>query len=939
MGEMNPIKYADLISPDDSIEKLIGQLEHLKESYTGMADSIKAQAAGVAASLRSVSGATAQGQSATRSATAETDRLAKAYRDLAFARSDTARRIAELKAAQQEENRITKLTIQLNNTEEGSYAHLSAQYALNKMQLNQLTAAEREALPHAKKLEQETKAIYEEMKRLQEATGKYSLNVGNYENAITNAIGVNTRWYNQMMQLSTLFEGGMANGLRVAGEAVAAFGRKLLALLANPIVATIAAITAAFMALSKGITSSEENTMALQRVLAPFQRVLTGVISILQTAAGYVLKLAEGFEMAALMVSRFLERIPGVGKYFKQANDAIQTNIELTKAQQELTKKERANVTERAKLERDAAKARNEAERINDPKKRTALLKQADAAQTKILENELSLAQENLRIKQALAKQAKNDANANNELAQAEARLYKAEEEYYQRTIRIQSKLRTLSGKGGGGVGAGAGATVDDTAKRRLESTRQLEDERIKLIGDQYQRERMQAYVAWQRQKQDLEALAEEEKDIVTKNNILAMIPEIEKAYYEKMADITEKEGQAQAQAEKDYLDRRLKATDELIKKRAEAIRNGEEAIAREYDLSMSYAELEQSENKKTEMRLKAERDRLTKLLRLYEQDGKTLTDVELQTIRNAITAVDEELAKNVGKRDLWDMLGFSLSEEKKEALDTAFSYATEQLTQYIDAWVQAAEQKRQIADSDVERAKSVVDTEIEARNKGYASNVVEAQRELELARNTQRKAIENERKAQRAQAAIQTIEQAGNLVTATTKIWSQLGNPIFSLPAIAIMWGAFAAAKLKAAQMTKGGDERYGEGTVELLQGGSHQSGHDIDLGRKPNGTRRRAEGGEYFAVINKRNSRRFRSLIPSVINSLNDGTFAAKYGRAYDDGGLSVMVNGGGTDISSLSRDVRLIREQGEHERYVDGRGNTVEQYKNLKRTIRPN
>ena len=41
----NPIKYSDLIVPDDSIEKLIGQLEHLQESYTGMADSIKAQAA------------------------------------------------------------------------------------------------------------------------------------------------------------------------------------------------------------------------------------------------------------------------------------------------------------------------------------------------------------------------------------------------------------------------------------------------------------------------------------------------------------------------------------------------------------------------------------------------------------------------------------------------------------------------------------------------------------------------------------------------------------------------------------------------------------------------------------------------------------------------------------------------------------------------------
>ena len=111
------------------------------------------------------------------------------------------------------------------------------------------------------------------MNRLQQATGKYSLNVGNYEQSITNAIGINTRWYNGLQQITTLFEGGLSNGLKIAGEAVVSFGRKLLALLANPIVATIAAITAAFMALAKGISTSEENTMALERVLAPFQFV------------------------------------------------------------------------------------------------------------------------------------------------------------------------------------------------------------------------------------------------------------------------------------------------------------------------------------------------------------------------------------------------------------------------------------------------------------------------------------------------------------------------------------------------------------------------------------------------------------------------------------------------------------------------------------------
>lgn len=926
-AEQNPIRYQDLIAPDDSIEKLIGQLTQLNEAYTGMADSVKAQAAEVAASLRNVSVATSSGQAATKNATAEADRLAKAYRDLAFARSDTAKRIAELKAAQQEENRVTKLTIQLNNSEEGSYAHLSAQYALNKMQLNQLTAAERENLPHAKKLEQETKAIYEQMKHLQEATGQYTLNVGNYENAITSAIGINSRWYTNMTQLSALFQGDMTNGLKMAGEAVAAFGRKLLALLANPIVATIAAITAAFMALSKGITTSEENTMALQRVLAPFQRVLTGVINILQTAAGYVLRFAEGFETAAFAVSRFLERIPLIGKYIKDANDAMQGNVDLAKAQQELTKKERANVTERARLERDAAKARNEAERINDPKKRVALLQQADAAERKILENELNLAREDLRIKTAKAAQSKNNAKTNDELAQSQARLYKAEEAYYQKTQRLQSKIRTLSGKGAGGAATTAG-TGEDAAEEAKREQRAIEDAKIAAREDAFDRERATIITSYNRKIEDA-------KEQYGKETELAELYEREKQM--KLADLVEKEAKAQEDAEKKKYDELIKATDGLIRKREAAIRQGEERIAQEYELAMSEADLETAENKKTQMRLQAERDRLTKLLALYEADGKVLTDVELQTIRNSIEAVDEELEKNRKDRDLWDVLGIDLKDEQKEAIQSAYDFAKEQLESYMDALVEAAERKKELADAEVERAQTVVDAEIEARNKGYAANVAMAQKELDIAKQNQQKALREQQRAQRQQQAIQSIEQVGNLITATTKIWSQFGNPLVAIPMIAIMWGAFAAAKIKAAQLTRqGGEEQYGEGTVEMLEGGSHQSGNDIDLGRKKDGTRRRAEGGEFFAVINRRNSRRYRNVIPDVINSLNHGTFAEKYMRAYD-GDASVNVLGTTPDLSALSSDVRQIREQGERRTYTDGAGNTIVEYKNLRQIIK--
>ena len=259
-----------------------------------------------------------------------------------------------------------------------------------------------------------------------------------------------------------------------------------------------------------------------------------------------------------------------------------------------------------------------------------------------------------------------------------------------------------------------------------------------------------------------------------------------------------------------------------------------------------------------------------------------------------------------------------------------------------IDSWNEAAEAAVNAANAQVDAAQKALDAEIEARNAGYANEVATAQKELALARSNQEKAIKEQEKAARAQLAVDTITQSSSLITASANIWKSLSGvpvvgPGLAIGAIATMWASFAAAKIKAVQVSK--QEQYGEGTVELLQGGSHASGNDIDLGMKKDGTRRRAEGGEYFAVINKRNSRKFRDVIPDVINSFNDGTFADRYQKANASmaGYAFNLIGGGKTDVSALEKDVSAIRKQGDETRFVDGQGNTIIQYKNLTRKIK--
>ena len=344
----------------------------------------------------------------------------------------------------------------------------------------------------------------------------------------------------------------------------------------------------------------------------------------------------------------------------------------------------------------------------------------------------------------------------------------------------------------------------------------------------------------------------------------------------------------------------------------------GMDKIALNNELAVSEINaLKISEKEKTKLILEETKKRLKAELALETKPDGTLTE-RGKIIANQIKEIDNEIDKTSKPSNIYELFGLNLTSEQEQAISTAAQYAIDAINSIADAKVQAAERAVEAADREVEAAQNALDAEREARANGYASNVEQAQKELDLAKKNQEKALKEQAKAQKQQEAINSLEQASNLVTASAGIFKSFsGVGIWGIPAaiamIATMWGAFAAAKIKASQLTKGSEEKYGDGTVELLQGGSHQSGNDVDLGTKPDGTRRRAEGGEFFAVINKRNSRRFRKVIPDVIKSLNNGTFTDKYLAAYDGvNNISVNLKEKNTDLNDIRNDIREIKKR---------------------------
>lgn len=1159
----NPIKYSDLVKPDDSITKLIAQLDQLSDAYMNTLNNIKSEAITVKAALESVSGATESGRKTIRGASNDTDKLTRAARDLAFAESENAKRLAELKQAQKEANELNKLTTRLNQSAEGSYNRLSAQYSINKIYLNNMTVEEREATEEGRKLVAETKAIYEEMKRLQEATGKTSLNVGNYSDA---AKGLTTQIENQTKELALMrlegkqgteeyrrlsqetavlrdavkdataeitnmasdtsdldavlgFAAGASGGFAAFTGAMELFGSESEEVEeAQKKLQAAIAITTGVQAIQNAVQKQSALMLGISRIqMAALSKaqVYNRLVTIQGTKATLAATVAQkAFNLIAsanpyVLLALALVTVVGALVLFASNTDKSAKNQQkLNEAQKvwldyletEATEMNRVSNERIAQLNRElnVAKARNASlsetrkiedeilaerirahnksvgfygEEIDNLEANRAKLKQlqemlvqvnnAKAQGDKTIKIDVDLDGKIDKVKvddaiEAIQGQIDNTGKSvdiavnlltegadleaerkiqaaqrlqeNRDAAKAETDILRKAEDtrialiqdtYKQRQAQtqaanaraiadIQLQLRTETNLT---VNARKAlneqivllreqlaidlANIENEQRAaELAAQRTTQDARIALMAEGAEKQREQLRVEYERQIQDITTRLETERGLTETqttellNQQILLQQQYAKSLGELNDQITINQMQAAADRTQLQLDAVREGSQEEINLRvqllqqqraielaqnrqlAEDVRQSEADINAKYDAEVlrQTTELNQqralmlfdqqqaleasefdlirnSEEKKTRFRLEQEKARLQKILELNKAAGVKMTDAELQTVQNTIAKIDQEIEKSKGDErgnDIYGLFGLNLDDDQKEAISTSVEFAIEQLNSFLDAKVQAAEAAVSAADQEVDASQRRLDAELEARANGYANNVAMAQKELDQAKKNQEKALKEQQKAQKAQAAIQTIQQIGNLVTASALIWSQLGFP-FAIPAIAVMWGSFAASKIKAAQLAKQsnagqGTESYGDGTVELLNGGSHQSGDDVDLGTKPDGTRRRAEGGEFFAVINKRNSRKYRRIIPDVINSLNRGTFAKKYLNAYNTDGVNISLQQGSTpDLRDLKDDVREIKEQNRRRRYVDGNGNVVEVYKNLTRKFK--
>lgn len=486
----------------------------------------------------------------------------------------------EMRQFQKEMDNNFKQERAIQEQREGSLVSLRAELSNVTRAYDELSREERETAK-GKELQAKINGITNELKEAEAATTRYYRNVGNYENAIQNALGANSKWFQSLNMIKDVTAGGLKNALTTATSAVSAFGKQLLSLLANPIVAILAAIAGAIMLVVKGIQSSEQNTQAMNAILAPFKRLLSAVLNVIQNIVTAILSWVQNGAKLVGWIMTMMEKLPIIGKYLKIINGEIRESIKIAQTDADLARQRRQNEVQDAKDQLEIAKLRKKAaeEAKKDRKQQAEDLKRIDDLERGMAKRRADYAKADYENARKKAAQTQNSAQENDELASKEAAMYQAQAEYYTRTTKTASQLATAEKELGrdmaatGNTATDAAQRVAEAKKKEVEAVRSAEDALTKLIKDNIERRRVEIDLEYSRRIEDLETRLVEEKKTLTKNAAEAIRTEIEttkKLWKQEQEKWNDERIQTLIEQEQKRLGYLLEAAKESVLKRRE---------------------------------------------------------------------------------------------------------------------------------------------------------------------------------------------------------------------------------------------------------------------------------------------------------------------------------------------------------------------------------
>lgn len=422
--------------------------------------------------------------------------------------------------------------------------------------------------------------------------------------------------------------------------------KAFLTLLANPIIAVIAAVAAIFMALYKAISTSEEATNKLNAIMAPLGAAMDAILNVVQKCVSAIL---DFISLVVNGLMKTLEKLPFVGKYFKQINEYSKEAIELEKSKQVLAKKERESLVENAEAEMKVSKLRTEAKRkdLFTSDQRLAKIEEAIKLEQEMADREYTNAKERLRIAEAEAARADNTAETEQKLAEMRAATFQAEKQYYDRSRELTEQMNSTRNE----FANEEKKRVADILKKKIEAVdRAIASEKASLIQSRLDKEIDEKNFNKKMEELELESLnrkleihgLEKEKRDEINQALLAAKLKVQGEEEKKVKELTEKlRVDALSKSAKELDDIRLKYKERerlLVESKERGLLTEQEYTLRlqqqkdELQKELQKKEEEQATSKATEEIAKKDREYEQEKIRVLEKFAdQQLTQEEYQ--------------------------------------------------------------------------------------------------------------------------------------------------------------------------------------------------------------------------------------------------------------------------------------------------------------------
>lgn len=471
-------------------------------------------------------------------------------------------------------NKTVQNQIKQEKEQEGSLKALRAELSNLTAEYDALSEAERKSAS-GEELKNKINEVTDALKDGEEETQRYYRNVGNYEEAIKSAVSSNIPFIGTLIQTQDEM-GSVKAGAVAAGSAVKNFSKTLLALLANPIVAILTAISVVIMAVAKGIKSSEENTSRWNAVLAPLKMALDAVGKVLQIVASGILSVVEAGGKMMGWITKQLEKLPVLGKYVAEVNKENERYIAMAKEQAAIDRDTRNLQVQNAKnaLQIATLKAKADDELNVSAKERMEAIREANRLEEEASKKNYELAKRRYELMVQQNAMAENTKETNDAIAQAEVEMYNALTEYQDKRGELLGREVSLANEIKSAEKEKSDAAIA-AKQKELEAVRAAEDAMLALVKDGRDKQSKEITLQYNRQIEDLRTRLKTETGLTVKAR-QAINDQIKALEQQKAAEL-QKLSEEELQKE---IDNRTK----LISLQLEAVKKGSE---QEYQLRM----------------------------------------------------------------------------------------------------------------------------------------------------------------------------------------------------------------------------------------------------------------------------------------------------------------------------------------------------------------